>query len=298
MQKEQTADQEVRLEKFRLLRQTLPQSMSFGALLALTVVAVLWRQQDSWLLLAWLATHAGLNWWRLSVLRRFRRQPQGPVAALRLAPVIQVGCALSGVLWGLLVMLPYGPEDGNTLLFVSFVLAGVTAAGATAMASELVSALTFQFAIFGLCAIRLMVSDGSATHQAMGFSALLYTLFMALWTYRMHRNALAAIHRQLDSARREQQLLSRERRYRELAHNDTLTGLPNRLALQSRLPEILQQAAADERTVALIYIDLDRFKDINDLHGHRCGDVLLQSVARRLRDSVRATDLVVRMGGD
>jgi diguanylate cyclase (GGDEF)-like protein len=298
MKQEQAADHEVRLEKFRLLQQTLPQSISFGALLTLVVVAVLWRKQDSGLLLAWLAAQAVLSGWRWSVLRRFRRLQEDAARALRLAPVIQLGCALSGVLWGTLVVLPYGPDDDNTLLFVSFVLAGVTAGGATAMASELVAALTFQFAIFGLCAIRLLLSDGSATHQAMGLSALLYTLFMALWTGRMHWNALAAIRRQLDSTEREQQLQRREGRYRELAHADTLTGLPNRLSLQSRLPELLQQAAMDQRTVAVIYMDLDRFKDINDLRGHRCGDALLQSVARRLRDCVRATDLVVRMGGD
>ena len=300
MQQEQTADRQVRLEKFRLLQQTLPQSISFGAVLALTVVAVLWRTEPPWLLLGWFAAHLGVNLWRLAVLRRFRHlQTQTDVAAaMRLAPAIQVGCAAAGLLWGLLALLPYAPGDVSTPLFVAFVLAGVTAGGATAMASELVAALMFQFTIFAMLALHLVTREGDATHQAMGFSALLYTMFMAVWTNRMHRNAIAAIHMQLDSTRREQQLKDEEARYRNLAHHDTLTGLPNRLSLQVRMPELLAQAAADGRKVAVIYIDLDRFKDINDLRGHRCGDALLQSAARRLRDCVRATDLVVRMGGD
>jgi diguanylate cyclase (GGDEF)-like protein len=298
MQQEQTADPQVRLEKFRLLQQTLPQSISFGAILALTAVVVLWRTGHPWLLLGWLAAHVGLNWWRSTVLRRFRHRQADAAAAMRLAPAIQLGCTASGLLWGLLAMLPYAPEDVNTPLFVAFVLAGVTAGGATAMASELVAALTFQLTIFALLALHLLLSESNPTYQAMSFSALLYTLFMALWTNRMHRNAVAAIHRHIESTRREEQLQGREARYRDLAHHDTLTGLPNRLSLQVRMPELLAQAAADDRRVAVIYIDLDRFKDINDLRGHRCGDALLQSAARRLRDCVRADDFVVRMGGD
>jgi diguanylate cyclase (GGDEF)-like protein len=297
MQQEQTADQQVRLEKFRLLQQTLPQSISFGTVLAMTVVAVLWRTQHPGVLVGWFATHVGVNLWRLAVLRRFRIQTD-VAAAMRLTPLIQVGCAVAGLIWGLLALLPYAPDDLNTPLFVAFVFAGVTAGGATAMASELVAALTFQVTIFSMLALHLLMSDGNATYQAMSFSALLYTLFMALWTNRMHRNAVAAIHRQLHSARREQELKEEETRYRTLAHHDTLTGLPNRLSLQVRLPELLAQATRDGRKVAVIYIDLDRFKDINDLRGHRCGDALLQSAARRLRDCVRATDLVARMGGD
>ncbi len=298
MQQEQTADRQVRLEKFRLLQQTLPQSISFGAVLALTVVAVLWRTQPPWVLLGWFAAHVGLNVWRLAVLRRFRRLETDIATAMGLAPAIQVGCAVAGLLWGLLALLPYAPEDLSTPLFVAFVLAGVTAGGATAMASELVAALAFQFAIFVMLTLHLLTSGDDSIYQAMSFSALLYTLFMAVWTNRMHRNAVAAIHMQLESRRREGQLKDEEARYRNLAHHDTLTGLPNRLSLQVRMPELLAQAAADGHKVAVIYIDLDRFKDINDLRGHRCGDALLQSTARRLRDCVRANDLVARMGGD
>jgi diguanylate cyclase (GGDEF)-like protein len=299
MQEEQTADRQVRLEKFRLLTETLPQSVSFGAVLALTVVVVLWEAERAWLLLGWLGAHAALSLWRLAVLRRFRALlDTDAIAAMRLAPVIQGGCAAMGLVWGAISMVPYAAGDVNTPLFVAFSLAGVTAGGATAMAVEIVAALAFQLAIFGMLSLHLLVNRGDPVYQAMGFTALLYTLFMALWTTRMHRNALHAIRMRLDSARREQELQGQEARYRNLAHHDTLTGLPNRLSLQVRLPELLAQAAADGRKVAVIYIDLDRFKDINDLRGHRCGDALLESAARRLRDCVRSSDVVARMGGD
>jgi diguanylate cyclase (GGDEF)-like protein len=77
-----------------------------------------------------------------------------------------------------------------------------------------------------------------------------------------------------------------------------LTKLPNRLYLHSRLPRVLKKVAQGDRLLALIYLDLDHFKNINDSRGHGCGDQLLQVVAQRLRAAVGAHDLVARMGGD
>jgi hypothetical protein len=152
MEQEQSADLPVRLEKFRLLHQTLQQSISFGALLSVVAVAMLWSTQQPRLLLGWLGVHLLLSWWRLVVLWRFGRLQNDADAAMRLAPVVQLGIVLSGLVWGLLALLPYPAQDVNVALFITFVLAGVTAGGATAMVSDLVSALTFQVAVFSMLA--------------------------------------------------------------------------------------------------------------------------------------------------
>ncbi len=91
---------------------------------------------------------------------------------------------------------------------------------------------------------------------------------------------------------------AQEEKIRHLAHHDALTGLPNRLLFDERLRLSLQQADRHQERVALLYIDLDRFKNINDSLGHHVGDCLLQSVARRLTEVVRAGDTVCRQGGD
>ena len=89
-----------------------------------------------------------------------------------------------------------------------------------------------------------------------------------------------------------------EAQLQHMAHHDALTGLLNRLSLKGRLDQALAAARRDGVRVALLFIDLDRFKVINDTLGHHIGDKLLIEVAARLKDSVRDSDVVARLGGD
>ena len=85
---------------------------------------------------------------------------------------------------------------------------------------------------------------------------------------------------------------------RQLAYYDTLTNLPNRRLLQDRLSQVLAQAKRNEKMIAVIFLDLDRFKQINDTYGHDIGDELLKAVATVLNACVRSGDTVSRQGGD
>jgi len=87
-------------------------------------------------------------------------------------------------------------------------------------------------------------------------------------------------------------------RIEHLAYHDPLTGLPNRYALNAHLEQALADARRNPQGLALMFIDLDRFKSINDSLGHDVGDQLLITVARRIRESVRESDTVARLGGD
>ncbi|MGH8507600.1 MAG: sensor domain-containing phosphodiesterase [Gammaproteobacteria bacterium] len=98
--------------------------------------------------------------------------------------------------------------------------------------------------------------------------------------------------------RAEEEARSRELQIHHLAYHDALTGLPNRVLLLDRLGQALAQAERDGVQIAVLYIDLDRFKTINDTLGHPAGDELLRQVASRLRTVLREGDTVARLGGD
>lgn len=99
---------------------------------------------------------------------------------------------------------------------------------------------------------------------------------------------------QLDIARRKQA----EDKLERLAFYDPLSGLPNRRLMEDRLEHALASSARQSRLGALLFIDLDHFKDLNDTKGHNVGDLLLVAVAQRLTDCVREDDTVARFGGD
>ena len=94
------------------------------------------------------------------------------------------------------------------------------------------------------------------------------------------------------------ELVDTRERLANLAYFDTLTGLPNRVLFQDRLRQAMIQTRREHAVMALVFVDLDNFKSVNDTLGHAIGDDLLIEVARRLKDRVRESDTVARLGGD
>jgi diguanylate cyclase (GGDEF)-like protein/PAS domain S-box-containing protein len=112
------------------------------------------------------------------------------------------------------------------------------------------------------------------------------------------RDASGAISHFVAVKRDITERLRAQERIWHLAHHDELTGLPNRALLHDRLRQALAEVGRHGEPAALLLLDLDRFKDVNDTLGHDAGDALLREVARRLRAGVREGDTVARLGGD
>lgn len=112
------------------------------------------------------------------------------------------------------------------------------------------------------------------------------------------RNESGAVDKVIVVSRDVTERLSADERLRHLAHHDLLTDLPNRVLMRDRIEQALMQAQRLATRAAILFIDLDHFKNINDLLGHTVGDQLLREVAQRLKRCVRESDTVSRQGGD
>ncbi|MGZ3410710.1 MAG: putative bifunctional diguanylate cyclase/phosphodiesterase [Xanthobacteraceae bacterium] len=109
-----------------------------------------------------------------------------------------------------------------------------------------------------------------------------------------HKNVPAVLIAVIDITERKRA----EARVAHMAHHDALTGLPNRVLLRQRLEEALLRRRRTDQATAILCIDLDNFKSVNDTLGHSCGDLLLQRVAERIRAILRDSDIAARLGGD
>lgn len=117
-----------------------------------------------------------------------------------------------------------------------------------------------------------------------------------IWTHpQMTNNSLVgAVMTFIDITERKQMEIELQR----MAHYDVLTGLPNRALFSDRVQQTLAEAKRNQTGLAIMFIDLDKFKPVNDNYGHAVGDLLLKEVAHRIREAVRESDTVARIGGD
>jgi len=125
-------------------------------------------------------------------------------------------------------------------------------------------------------------------------------VFLDLHRGRQQLQALASVLQERNQAL-EMEIAERKRveeLVRHQAGHDALTGLPNRYLFMDRLGQAMERARRNETGAALLYIDIDGFKPVNDQYGHHAGDALLKDIARRLADGVRRSDTVARLGGD
>jgi diguanylate cyclase (GGDEF)-like protein len=199
---------------------------------------------------------------------------------------------------------PFGVADGNRFIVLGIakpltdVLAGATLLGNSIVRMVLVSSvLAFLLAILFARALTqpLQMLAHAATHffadHTMGALPLRRT------------DEIGVLARCFDRMRREirSQLDVLHNKQHELVHlasHDALTGLPNRLLFTQKLETAISEAAASGEQLAVLFVDLDRFKQINDQYGHAVGDRVLASVARRIQLVLSDGDMVARLGGD
>ena len=146
----------------------------------------------------------------------------------------------------------------------------------------------FVVSYMGLALFSVMVA---ITTQTIGLWAIAVFIAPLAFAWQM-------LHRTHSLQITSEELAEKQRENEYQAYHDHLTGLPNRLLFRERLGEAIDAAASDERRIAVMLMDLDHFKEINDSLGHHVGDQLLAAVGPRLANTLREDDLMARLGGD
>jgi diguanylate cyclase (GGDEF)-like protein len=207
----------------------------------------------------------------------------GAVALVVVQPELHAALAIVPLM-GVVVAYPY--LEGRAL--ATFLLASVTATSTIALLGTSLPPTTRLPRLFDL------LFQSAATTAMVGFVAFF------LWQHRARTEARLVD----EETRRERlevaiaELTGREREARILAMRDPVTGLANRRLFLDRLEETVAAIERGEKQAAVLFLDLDRFKEINDRYGHAAGDLLLSRVATTLQRSVRASETLARFGGD
>ena len=141
---------------------------------------------------------------------------------------------------------------------------------------------------------KVVAVDSLSLQSSLGVSALTIFLF-GITTFVMLKQMTNLL---LESDKANQRIALEKQEMEELVNHDSLTGLLSLRAAENQLNQVLELARQEKHNSALLFLDLDGFKVVNDTHGHKAGDRVLQLIAERIKSTIRTTDLACRVGGD
>jgi diguanylate cyclase (GGDEF)-like protein len=292
------ADDETRRELVRRASLSTRTLILIGPLAAITLAAAI-TSAPVWMRLAYaLADLAAtlLAAWSLTVLIRALRRPR---VAYRTLEGTTVGLlAVVAMFWpaALVVLAPRDIYDVYLCLMFAVTAAALSLAG-TAGHRPYFLALVLASMVPTIALIASGRFDDTLPWTIALMGALFVGVLYVAWM-QIHRTLLEAVGGRLVEQALSEELSEVNARLVHRATHDDLTGLANRALFRDVLDQRVSTARARGSDVALLYLDLDRFKVVNDSLGHAEGDALLQAAAERLRRCVRGDDLLARLGGD
>jgi diguanylate cyclase (GGDEF)-like protein len=279
----------IELEKLRLSFANLPVALTLSFFVSFFLIAVLRNELPAANLVVWFLVSALISLARYLQSRRFKllREADIDVEYWRLR--LDIGTALSGVWWGCATLALF-PADLPHQMYLAFVLAGIGAAAMTSLA-----AMRRTYFLFLLPSIvPLMVrfaSEGTEVHLSMAVLVGCFLMVVVKSAINMEEMIGTVLKLRWEN-------LELTRALKHEATHDALVDLVNYREFHARLLSVAAKCAREKQPYALMFIDLDYFKQINDTAGHAAGDEALRLVGALLKAHVRPLDTAARMGGD
>ena len=272
----------VRAEQINNIKRYLTWILLANICNALVLVAALWTSPLRRLTVAWASAIVIVGLYYGLRQRRTARLRPAHVSAHTISRAIRNSLFL-GILWATLPLIFFADASPGGQVIIACLCAGMLGGGAFALASIPAAAVAFTTPIVVASAITIGRS-GDAAYALVAVLMISYisVLWRGIYVYASH-----IVKRVAEQVKTEKEV-----------RRDELTSLPNRLAFFEKLERAFLRHTRFRERFAVLYLDLNDFKIVNDHRGHATGDKLLVEVGRRLRESVRQVDLVARLGGD
>ncbi|KPQ30813.1 MULTISPECIES: GGDEF domain-containing protein [unclassified Halomonas] len=275
-------------EKVRILYSNLWQPVYAGILGAVLLVSIMWEVVAPSVLISWLVAIIAISLIRLRLASLFLQSDETSQAQPKWLFSFALTVFVAGCVWGTAGVLMFAPEHPEYVAALAIVLSGV-AAGCVTMLSAIWWIVIFFILPIGLPLQWMFVTSDIPTHTMIGIVMMVFLGLLIITSRRMG----LVIH---DNISLRVSMAAREATIYHQAYYDALTDLPNRRMFIERLETL---CAGDQHASGLLlFMDLDRFKLINDTLGHAAGDDLLIQVARRLEGCLHEGDMAARLSGD
>lgn len=227
---------------------------------------------------------------RAFLTRQYEKDQQHALHSGRWLQWFRASTGFCGIAWGLAGILLFPETDTAHQAFLIFALVGVSGAAIIIYSIDTLTSNLFSGGIV-VFMIPRFIMHGSSVSLALAVLFIVYVIYVTLagrsLALSLRENISLRIASNLDN-----------QKVHQLAYYDFLTGLPNRRLLADRLNQAFARCARNQSYGAVLSLDLNNFKGLNDSKGHQAGDELLQQVAMRLQECLRKKDTIARMGGD
>lgn len=289
----QEASHIIQVEKVNRLLSHITRSVISSAVLAVLLAYIQAQQllDSPQRVYIWLFILLSLSAARVVIARYHIRHPVNqPDAIENRLNILRTGVVLTSICWSSNIFLLDYQQNIEQLFLFAFILSGITSAAFVSYAIDKFCALAYVLFTVAPLLIVLIRLD-SQVAVAMGLAGLTYMTFVFYSVNALNNSLMENILLRIETEERDEQI-------KQMAFHDALTGLPNRRLLQDRLNHAIAMSQRSQTGGALLFIDLDNFKKLNDTQGHEAGDMLLQQVAQRLKATARESDTACRLGGD
>ncbi|MCF3639885.1 EAL domain-containing protein [Rhizobium sp. TRM95111] len=294
----------IRSAQARAVLSGISVSLLANSFIGLTTVVMLWLSRPSQEVLWWFAALLALNAARLVGVRLLVTRNMCVIAPERALGILSAGALAGGLFWSAAPLLGGGLGMDGPKAYVIFIICGISA-GAL-MQSTAYSRTALCFATPPLVTtIACLLYAATPVSLVVAADVLLLTVMMFRASFtsqegflRSQRDRLRAVALANSLSEANAEISQSYQHLESMANRDPLTGLGNRALFNERLRNLLDGAAAAPASLALLAIDLDRFKAINDTMGHGAGDMVLSEIAARLSGIAGPSDTVARLGGD